>query len=116
MDYPALATTSLNLLTKFGADVTLVKVSEGVFDDDTQTVGNIETEITVKGVKLPVKGNEYEFGALVQANDEMALIDATNVINVSDLVIFASVIYRIKAVKTIAPSGVTVLNKLLITR
>lgn len=119
-DYSKSAATALRLLTKFGRDATVRKVTEGTYNTATGTVTNTNAETTVKCVDLDFKdkgnGSQY-FTDNVQANDRYALVSAgVDSIDVSDLLIIGGVTWNIINVKTLAPAGVNVLFTLHIRK
>lgn len=112
-NYSKSAATALRLLTKFGRDATVRKVTEGTYDTSTGTVTNTTTDTTVKCVDLDfsekTNGTKY-FTENVQANDRYALLSAgVDSIDVSDLLIIGGVTWNVINVKTLAPAGTNIL-------
>jgi len=116
-NYIKSALTATALITKFGRDIQVKVIVEGVYDPATGDVTNTDTLTTVQACDFAVKGNTYADGSLVQMGDRYALVTAGLAnIDVSDKLIIDTVEWSIIGVEKLAPGGVTVLHKVFIRK
>ena len=114
-NYSPIAATALRMLTKFGADVTLRRYGEPVYDPTTLTATPTSVDYAIKGAKFDytgtASGEVLQNGTLAQGADKQLLIAANSVRpTLTDHIIFADGgIWSIADIKATEPAGVAVL-------
>lgn len=109
--------TAKNLLIKFGRSMTLKKLNEGVFDTNTSTKTDTETSYTVKGITVDIDRHIAQ-GVQAEYWNQMPIISASGlgvVPSSRDSMIIDGVTYKVLKVIPIAPGGVTVIYKLIVS-
>lgn len=108
--------TVLQLLTKYGQNLTIKRVVEGTFDVNTASISNTETSFVVKGVITNIDETIAQ-GTQTDFSSRMAIVAASGLSitpNQSDKLVVGLVEYRILNVVPISPAGIVVAYKLLI--
>jgi len=78
-DYSTLENTGLSLITKFGRDVVLKRIAEGVYNPNTGAIsGNSEVNETIKAVFTNFKDNQID-GSIVLRGDRLVLMSAKDI-------------------------------------
>lgn len=106
-DYAGLATRSLALITKFGADFTFTTFSLGSYDPATNTTTKTPSNYTAKCVKTNFTAQERADGS-IQTGD-IKLIAEVATFAIGDEVAVNSDTYRIQDINPIEPAGVPVI-------
>lgn len=122
-DYAPLTATARRLLAEFGQTVTLTKVTPGAYDPVTgETSDPVTVTEDASAAILPVGGDDvgqtFGDGDMVRQDDRKAIIESTT--NAPDelttLTDAAGVVWDIKVVKAVAPSGEAVIYKAFIRK
>jgi hypothetical protein len=87
---------SSQLITKFGATITLTRVTEGVYDPSTGSTTNTETSETIIGVVDEYKSYDFVNGLAV-AGDKKIICAASDVAkpNLADKLTVQGIVYSI---------------------
>lgn len=115
-DYVKAAQTASRLITNFGANCIVTKQTAGDYDPGTGTATITGSNYTVKGVLLNFTEKEanqlLSAGTLVEATDKKIILERFDAEpDLDDLITFNSIVYRIVNVKTLNPSGYTVIHE-----
>lgn len=116
-DYDVMQDLSVDLITEFGQDITLTRVTTGTFNPATGAVtGDSETDSTIKALITDFSDFHIE-GSAIQRGDKKVLIagDITAP-TVKDKLTISGTEYMIINVNTISPAGTDVLYKLQVRR
>ncbi|RZJ12072.1 MAG: hypothetical protein EOP39_04600 [Rubrivivax sp.] len=110
-DYDKTAATAARLLAKFGAPVTVARVTPGAYDPETGTNGAGSSETwSPSGVKLDYTAKEID-GTLILAGDQRVYMSAVAGLDPQpgDAVTLGADVWRVVKSRTLAPAGVAVL-------
>ena len=111
--YDRLAATALDLLSRFGQDVSRVRVTPGAYDPATGAAGESEASATFKGALLDFNNGTTTFqGTLVQVGDRRLLIEAGAAPNTDDKIVVGGVTWSVLSVREINPAGIPVVYSL----
>ena len=107
--YVRLAASTLRMLTTYGSAVTLRSYSGGTYNPATMAASPTVSNSSRMAVVIAYKsGDVLASGGLIQDSDRLCLMGAEGAApTLSDRVVVGAVEYAIKAVKTIAPDGIT---------
>ena len=109
-DYTRTAATTLSLLTKFGADVTVTRVTTGTYDTSTGANTVTTSTATVKGVVLDYdSGQSTISGSMIQAGDKRLLLEAAASPDLNDKFTANSRTYAPVSIGEVNPAGTVVL-------
>ena len=108
-DYSRLAQTARKLLTQFGRDVTIARAGTPVYNASTGAVSASSVLFTVKACDFAMKGDEFGDSSMVQAGDRYAIVDPDTEILLNDIY---NGEYTIIRIATLAPAGVSLIQKL----
>lgn len=100
---------------KFGGDVTVRIVTSGTYNAQTGTVGESESDTTVKGVLSDVALREVN--ELVQAGDKRLVIAASAVTTApkpKDRVVIAGVVHQVVQVNTTEQDNTAIVYELVL--
>lgn len=112
-NYTKTAATALNLLTKFGADVTVTRVTTGTYDPTTGANAVTTSTSTVKGVVLDYSaGQSMVSGSMLQAGDKRLLLEAAAAPDLNDTFTANSKTYAPVSIGEVNPAGTVVLYDL----
>lgn len=116
--YAKLAATALALLTKFGRDVTLTKVTEGAYDPATSAASVSNATSTLKGATFNFAEGQTMFGnSVIQQGDKLLMLAAGGAVpDTDDSVTIGGVIWKIVSVQEVNPAGVPVIYEAQIHR
>ena len=109
-DYAKTSATALSLLTKFGADVTVTRVTTGTYDPATGTNAVTTSTATVKGVVLDFgAGVSMVGGNMVTAGDKRLVLEAAAAPDMNDRFTANGKTYAPVSIGEVNPAGVAVL-------
>jgi len=111
--------TADRLLTQFGRTVTLRRVAQGAYDDDTGTVTLTTTDEDVTAVLLGFNDRERAGNPAILAQDRKALVAVgalTAPPAVGDRLVVDGAEWQVIAAESVSPAGVDVLYKTQIRR
>lgn len=112
MNYAGLSGLASRLITSAGAIATFTRQDSMGFDPALGVESIEEIEFTANAVKVAYTVREID-GTLIKAGDCRLIVEVvTNAPQVGDAVTFGGVVYRVMAVESIEPGGVTVIYKL----
>lgn len=119
--YAEMSATALELLTEFGQTVTLKRVTPGTYNPATGTATPVVTTQSRKAAIFDYNdfrhGMQNPNGLVIEAGDRRCYMDANGVDpELDDQIIIGGVTWSIKNVKSINPSGVSVLHDIHIRR
>ena len=83
-------------LNKFGGDITIKRITSGIYNASTGTVSETITSVTINGILQNV--NQREINDLIKENDKILIIAASDLEQTpttSDRVLVASIEYQI---------------------
>lgn len=122
-DYSPLAETAAGLLLQFGQTVTITRTIPGTYDPVTgTTTGGSTAAESASAAILPVGGNDVgqqlADGSMIRQDDRKAIIEATveAVTELQTLTDAAGVVWDVKLVNPVAPSGSVVIYKAILRR
>ena len=98
----SLRKVSSKLMSKFGGEVTIRRITVGAYDTNTGTASETNTDTAVRGLLEDV--NIREVSGLIQSGDKRLTIAAADVANApltSDKVLIASIVHQIITVATV---------------
>lgn len=107
------------LIYLHGTNVTFISVAEGVYNSDTGTVTNTETETTIKGYPKNVKANTFNYPNLVGKEATEWLVVASDLSTIptpQDKVKRGSKVYSVDSVRDIVAEGESVIYKVLVVK
>lgn len=109
--------TASKMLTKFGQSVTHTIRTAGTYNPATGGLTVTETTQTVKAALFDY-GNEEIDGMLIVAGDKRALVAALEITapKMDDTLTVSSVVWTIKSVKELNPSGTSVMFELQVRK
>ena len=113
-NYVGLEITSLSLITRFGKDATLNRVTEGAYDPSTGTNTGASTSTqTVKAVFTDYKEMQID-GSIVQRGDRLVLVAASGI---SEPLTNDEIDgYKVVNVKLVKPAETALLYKLQVRK
>jgi hypothetical protein len=116
-DYAKMQLTAQQLLAKFGAPITLRKVTEGGYDPTTSTNTVSSVDTAFQGVVLKFGADTYEYkGELLQAADRKVLLEGAANPALRDRIVIGGVVHAIISATDISPAGTVVLWELHVRR
>jgi len=110
-DYAEIAATAAELLSEFGAEVTVARTTPGARDADTGTLAAGSTQTwTPSGVKLDYSQREID-GTHILSGDQRVYMSAVSGLDPKpgDVVTLSSESWRVVKSRTLAPAGLAVL-------
>lgn len=109
-DYAKTAATALSLLTRFGADVTVTRVTNGTYDPATGANAVSTSATTVKGVALDFgAGQTMVGGSMIQAGDKRLLLEAAATPDLNDRFTANGKTYAPVSIGEVNPAGTVAL-------
>lgn len=119
-DYNGLAAKALGLLTRFGQDITLRKLTPGAYDKATGTVtGSSSADSTLKGALFDFSAGATQRNlTIIPVTDKQLLLQAGAAVPaLNDTIITADgQQWGIQDIKTIGPAGTPVIYDLHVRR
>lgn len=104
-NYAGMQATALNLLTKFGTDVTITYTTSETYTVATQTNAKVTSTFTGIGVVVPFDKTEID-GQTIEQNDLKLIMNNTSrAPAIDNVVTWESIDYRIMEVELKAPGG-----------
>lgn len=121
--YDSLIKAANRLISDKGQTVTFTQVTEGIYDVNTSSITNTETNYSVKAVLLPYKVQAIASSDLIQQGDMKLLVSPKQlsgssmvVANPQDKVTVNSELWVIVNVKPLYPAGELVFQEWQIRR
>ena len=112
-NYTNTAATALSLLTKFGADVTVTRVTTGTYDPATGTNAVSTSSATAKGVVLDFgAGTSMIGGNMVTTGDKRLLLEAAAAPDMNDKFTANGKTYAPVSIGEVNPAGTVCLYDL----
>lgn len=111
--------TADRLLAQFGRTVTLRRVAQSAYDDDTSTVTLATTDVSVTAVLVGISDHERAGNPAILAGDRRALIAVGALASppvVGDRLVVDGAEWQVIAAEPVSPAGVDVLYKTQIRR
>lgn len=109
-NYTKSAATALSLLTKFGEDVTVTRVTTGTYDPSTGANAVTTSTAMVKGVVLDFgAGTSMVGGNMVTAGDKRLLLEAAAAPDMNDRFTANGMTYAPVSIGEVNPAGTVVL-------
>ena len=124
MDYTAIATNVLNLLTEYGMSMTLTRQTSGTFDAETGQYGSaVDTDYAAIGlVQAPNakgEGDRYFPGTTIAAGDRYVILASSGMTvdpAAGDTLTIGGTAYSIVASMPVSPAGTDLLYRLLVRK
>lgn len=114
--YEEMAGTATELLTEFGADGTLTRVTTGEYDPVTGTAPITTQTETVKACVFDYPAELID-GSVIQVGDKRVIAQAGALVpQAVDKFTWQGTEYQVISVKPLAPAGVVVINTLQVRR
>lgn len=110
-DYAETAETAAELLTEFGAMVTLTRITPGGYDPSTGTVVNTEVTHTAAGVKLEYEQRLID-GTNILQGDQRVYLDPliAEAPQAGDKLNVGTEVFNVVRSRPLAPAGIVVLH------
>lgn len=109
-DYAELAETALEILSDFGADVIITRVTTGTYDPTTGANAVTTSNVTVKGVVLDYRYGETQLAETnIQAGDKRLLLEAAATPGMNDRFTANGKMYAAVSIGEVNPAGTNVL-------
>lgn len=107
---------TINEINKHGSDCTYVSVAEGVYDIETLSTTNTNTNYTIRMYPQHFTANQYNAPNLVGKETIQFLLANSNLAftpSVQDKIILSGVTYTVDSIKKHRANGIIVLYKLV---
>ena len=111
----SLRKVSSKLMSKFGGEVTIRRITVGAYDTSTGTAAETTSDTAVRGVLEDVSVREVN--DLIQSGDKRLMIAAADVANApitSDKVLIASVVHQVIRVVTVEQDNEPITYELIL--
>lgn len=110
-DYSETAATAAELLAEFGAQVTLTRITPGVYDPATGTVSQTGATHTASGVRLDYE-QRYIDGTNIMQGDQRVYLSPTIAVapQTGDRLTVGAEVFNVVASRPLSPAGVVVLH------
>ena len=103
--------TATRLINDFGKNISIKRITEGVYNVETGTITNTETIINLIGVISSPKINEID-NTLIEKTD--LIVTVSDVVSLEDIVTIDSKDYTIKAVMPLYSGNLIAYYKLIV--
>lgn len=103
--------TATKLINQFGKNISIKRITEGVYNVDTGTITNTETVINLVGVVSSPKINEID-NTLIEKTD--LIVTVSDEVSLEDIVTIDGKDYTIKAVMPLYSGNLIAYYKLVI--
>lgn len=102
--YNEMAATALELLAKFGAPVTLQRVTIGAYDPATGSASNSTSNLTTTGIVRSYASKQID-GERVKVGDKEVVLSNEQAPLLSDKILVGSVPWSIVNIREVNPAG-----------
>lgn len=106
--YANLAATARRLLTQFGTDATLTRVTTGDYDPATGTASQTTTDYTCKAARFDYSQRDID-GTNIRVGDQRIYMDATVMPQTGDTIALGDRTYVVVTARSIGPALTAVL-------
>jgi len=117
LNYNSLVATVKNLISHFGATITLTTVMQGAYDPTLGTISEVSTDYSVVGVTEEYNSREID-GDSIKIGDKKLMISSSGLSNLNSFdsitLLIDSVTWKVIRVNTIQPGDTIIFYQLQI--